>query len=129
MTADNISQLNRIRRAEAGLNSNRDGNHAAYVDYVRGYDVQGEHRGKGPKGYRRSDERIGEDVSDRLTDNPHLDASDLSVSVANGEVTLSGTISDRAAKRDAEDCAYDGSGVMHVQNNLRIRSDDDPTGA
>ncbi len=50
------------------------------------------HRGRGPKGYLRSDSRINEDVHDRLTDHPRLDASDISVSVENGEVTLSGFV-------------------------------------
>lgn len=79
------------------------------------------HRGRGPRGYVRSDERVREDVNDRLTDDPWLDASDMEVSVANCEVTLSGEVDSRAAKRRAEDIAEDVSGVRHVQNNLRIR--------
>ena len=35
----------------------------------------GAHRGRGPKGYRRSDERIREDVCERLTEDPFIDAS------------------------------------------------------
>ncbi|KER38069.1 hypothetical protein AL00_01695 [Sphingobium indicum F2] len=80
-----------------------------------------EHRGRGPKGYARSDERIREDVCDRLSDDPWLDASNLEVSVANGEVTLSGSVSDRSAKRRAEDCVENVSGIKHVQNNLRVQ--------
>jgi osmotically-inducible protein OsmY len=88
----------------------------------RGRDERGGgHRGRGPKGYRRSDERIREDVSDRLTDDHHLDASDIEVSVSGGEVTLSGTVESRFAKRHAEDLADSVSGVTHVQNNLRMR--------
>lgn len=82
--------------------------------------VEGQHRGRGPKGYRRSDERIREDVSDRLTDDPIVDASEIEVSVAGGEVTLNGTVTSRTAKRRAEDCADSVSGVGHVQNNLRV---------
>ncbi|MGH1560504.1 BON domain-containing protein [Caulobacter segnis] len=54
--------------------------------------ADGEHRGRGPKGYRRSDERIREDVSDRLTDDSWLDAHGVEVSVSDGDVTLSGTV-------------------------------------
>lgn len=79
------------------------------------------HYGRGPKGYTRSDERIREDVSDRLADDWRLDASDIEVAVSNGEVTLSGTVDSREAKRRAEDLADNVSGVRHVQNNLRIR--------
>lgn len=83
---------------------------------------RGQHRGRGPKGYTRSDERIREDVSDCLTDDPHIDASEIEVSIQNGEVTLSGTVDSRFAKRHAEDLADDISGVTHVQNNLRVQS-------
>lgn len=78
------------------------------------------YRGHGPKGYTRSDERIREDVCDRLTDDAFLDASDIELTVSEGEVTLAGTVSDRQAKRRAEDCADDVLGVRHVQNNLRV---------
>jgi osmotically-inducible protein OsmY len=80
-----------------------------------------QHRGRGPKGYQRSDERILEDVNDRLTDDPFIDATDIEVSVSGGEVTLSGSVSDRQAKRRAEDIADTVSGVGHVQNNMRVQ--------
>lgn len=79
------------------------------------------HRGRGPKGYQRSDARIMEDVNDRLTDDPHIDASEIEVSVSNREVTLSGTVNSRFEKRHAEDIAESVSGVTHVQNNLRVQ--------
>lgn len=82
----------------------------------------GSFRGKGPKGYVRSDERIQEDVSDRLSDDDTLDASDIVVEVSGGEVTLSGYVDSRRAKRTAEDCADQCAGVIHVQNNLRVRN-------
>jgi osmotically-inducible protein OsmY len=80
-----------------------------------------QHRGRGPKGYQRSDERILEDVNDWLTDDPFLDATDIEVSVSGGEVTLSGVVADRQGKRRAEDIAEIVSGVSHVQNNLRVQ--------
>lgn len=78
------------------------------------------HRGKGPKSYLRPDARIEENVNDRLTDHPRLDATDIEVSVKDSEVTLSGYVSDRREKRIAEDCAEGVTGVRHVQNNLRV---------
>lgn len=84
-----------------------------------------DHRGRGPRGYVRSDERIREDVNDRLTDDWMLDASDIEVEVRDREVTLSGQVSSRSDKRRAEDIAEDVSGVTHVQNNLRIRRTED----
>jgi osmotically-inducible protein OsmY len=80
-----------------------------------------QHRGKGPRGYTRSDERIKEDVNDRLTDDWAVDASSIEVDVENCEVTLTGEVSSREEKRRAEDVAEAISGVRHVQNNLRIK--------
>jgi osmotically-inducible protein OsmY len=80
-----------------------------------------QYRGKGPKGYVRTDERIREDVSDRLSDDPMLDASDIEVTVASGEVTLNGLVADRQDKRRAEDLAEAVSGVQNVQINLRVK--------
>jgi len=79
------------------------------------------HRGRGPRNYTRSDDRIRDDVNDRLTDDPHIDASDIEVSVSNREVTLSGHVNNRFEKRHAEDLAESVSGVTHVQNNLRVQ--------
>jgi hypothetical protein len=77
--------------------------------------------GRGPKGYQRSDERIREDVCDRFTSDPDLDAGEITVTVKNCEVTLEGTVEDRQMKRHAEDCADDISGVRQVHNRLQIQ--------
>jgi osmotically-inducible protein OsmY len=82
---------------------------------------EGRHRGRGPKGYARSDDRIREDVCDRLSDHPVVDASDVEVQVSNCEVTLTGTVDSREERRRAEECAERVSGVSHVQNNLRVK--------
>lgn len=79
------------------------------------------HIGRGPRNYRRSDSRIEEDINDRLTRDPYVDASDIEVSVKDGEVTLAGHVDSRSDKRRAEDLAEDVSGVRNVQNNLRVR--------
>ena len=80
------------------------------------------HRGRGPRNYRRSDERIRDDVCDRLWDDHDVDASDIEVSVSDRDVTLSGEVDSKHAKRCAEDCAESVSGVEHVQNDLRVRT-------
>jgi osmotically-inducible protein OsmY len=77
--------------------------------------------GRGPANYTRSDDRIREDVNDALTDDWAVDASNVTVTVNNGDVTLDGTVSTRLQKRRAEDCAEDVSGVKNVQNNLRVQ--------
>ena len=87
----------------------------------RRMDQQREHRGRGPKNYRRSDERIKEDVNDRLSDDYYVDASEVEVLVSNTEVTLTGTVNSRADKRRAEDIAESVSGVTNVENRLRVK--------
>lgn len=79
-----------------------------------------DHRGRGPAGYVRTDERIREDASERLTDDRRVDARKIEVTVSSGEITLNGTVSSRDQKRRAEDLVEDLSGVKHVQNNLRV---------
>lgn len=100
------------------------GGHGGFIGHGgrdQGYRGPGRHRGKGPRNYVRSDERIREDVNERLTDDPRLDASGIEVRVSEREVTLDGTVDARASKRLAEDIAETVPGVRHVQNNLRIR--------
>jgi len=87
----------------------------------RGMRSFGEHRGRGPKNYSRSDDRIREDVNDRLSDDSWLDASEIEVQVVSGEVTLIGIVHSREDKRRAEDLAEQVSGAKHVQNNLRVQ--------
>jgi osmotically-inducible protein OsmY len=78
------------------------------------------HKGKGPRSYRRSDNRILEDVNDRLFDDPYLNASEIETEVRDGDIILSGTVESRQAKRRAEDIAEMVSGVRNVENRLRI---------
>lgn len=78
------------------------------------------HRGRGPQGYKRADERISDEAHERLTDDPWVDATHIVITVAAGEVTLSGTVEAREAKHRAERIVEDISGVSHVQNNIRI---------
>jgi hypothetical protein len=89
-------------------------------DLRRATDRERGHRGRGPRGYHRSDERIREDICDRLTEDPLVDATDVEVTVTNCEAVLDGTVTDRLSRRRAEDIADCVSGVVVVVNNLRI---------
>ena len=80
----------------------------------------GPHTGKGPKNYRRADDRILEDVNEALTRHPEIDASEIKVVVKDSVVTLSGTIDSRQMKRLAEDCLEEVNGIKDVNNELRI---------
>lgn len=89
----------------------------------QGEPPRGMHRGKGPLGYRRSDERIHELVCEALTEDDQVDASSIEVTVKNGEVTLSGAVPDRRTKRLAEDCVERIAGVKDVQNHLKVQAE------
>jgi len=83
---------------------------------------RGEHAGRGPKGYQRSDERIQEDLSEHLTQHSEIDASEIEIRVSKGEVTLTGTVDDRRTKRLVEDIAESISGVKDVTNQIRVQA-------
>jgi hypothetical protein len=89
------------------------------------------HVGKGPKGYVRSDGRIREDVCEHLSTG-YIDASEIDVQVAEGVVTLTGSVPDKRSKHDAEDLIEYVAGVREIRNQLRVRSsydrDEEPTG-
>ena len=83
---------------------------------------RGSHYGRGPRNYQRNDERIREDVLERLVRHHDIDATDVEVAVANGEVTLTGMVESRPERRLAEDTAEDVFGVKNVQNLIKVRS-------
>jgi len=110
----------------------RDADSAQFDDLVyggRSFDShhstqgRGQFSGRGPSGYRRSDDRIREDVCQCLTDDDHVDASDIEVSVSDREVTLTGTVTSRMQKRHAEDLIERLPGVRDVINSIRVASD------
>ena len=78
------------------------------------------YRGIGPRGYRRDDARVREDVCDALTDSDALDASNITVTVQDGVIKLAGSVPHRLMKRLAEDLAEGCSGVRDVENALRV---------
>ena len=90
----------------------------------RQMDARADHRGKGPAGYTRSKERILEDANERLMHDSSVDASRINVTCEDNEITLTGTVDSRSAKRRAEDIVENISGVKHVQNNLRVETRD-----
>lgn len=82
---------------------------------------RGGHYGKGPRGWKRPDKRIFEDINEALFKSYDVDASDIEVSVANGVVTLTGTVNTREEKREAEFCSEAVSGVTDIRNEISIR--------
>jgi hypothetical protein len=77
-------------------------------------------QGLGPKGYKRKDKDIYEDVCDMLSLSPDVDASDIEVRVENGIVYLTGAVTDRRTKKLAELEIENISGIHDIQNQLKF---------
>lgn len=80
-----------------------------------------DYSGVGPKNYTRSDERLTEDLCERLTQDPDIDASELDVKVVQGTATLQGSVPQRWMKHRAEDLADGCSGVRNVDNRIKVQ--------
>jgi len=78
------------------------------------------HRGRGPRNIVRSDERIADDLIERLTRDEDIDASEILVAVDAGAVTLTGEVPERRMKHLAEDLAVAVQGVREVHNRLLV---------
>jgi osmotically-inducible protein OsmY len=89
--------------------------------YARGDSTfEEDHSGKGPKGWKRSDEQIQDLCSEALYHSPEVDASDIEVIVLNGVVSLTGSVSSRNEKKEAQRLLEYIPGVWDVQNQLVI---------
>jgi hypothetical protein len=78
-------------------------------------------RGRPPRSYKRSDDRIHDEICELVARDSDVDASEVDVKVENGEVTFTGTVEDRRCKRELEDVAERVFGVIDIHNNLRVR--------
>lgn len=75
----------------------------------------------GPKGYQRSDERLREDISERLMEARYLDSSDVTVDVSGAKVVLEGTVPERRMKHAIEDLVDACPGVQDIENRIRVK--------
>ncbi len=82
---------------------------------------RGEHYGKGPKNWHRSDESLRDEICEALSRDRVVDASDIDVSVEGGVVLLTGWVDGREEKRQAQDCLDDVLGIHDIRNELHLR--------
>lgn len=80
-----------------------------------------DHAGKGPRGWTLRDDRVIEEVSDRLMDDRLLDARHIEVSASAGVVTLEGEVPGASDVAHAEMLARQAPGVQGVINRLSAR--------
>lgn len=74
------------------------------------------------EGYQRSDDRLREDISERLMQARYIDSSDVTVAVSGAKVVLEGTVPERRMKHAIEDLADACPGVQDIENKIRVRS-------
>jgi len=94
-------------------------------DTPYGTGLQRRPRNRGPRNWQRSDERIREDICERLSALDDVDVSDVGVAVEQGRATLTGTVRERFHKHWIEDVADDCIGVREVENRIRVKRDDE----
>ena len=88
-------------------------------EFIEPYKPPGRYAGRGPRNYVRPDSRILEDINERLTEHPDIDATHIFVEVEKGEVLLRGWVSDRNSRLLAEDVAWTVRGAANVTNEIR----------
>jgi osmotically-inducible protein OsmY len=88
--------------------------------YGRSSGMQGRGGSRGPKGWQRSDERLKEDICERLYNDQSIDSSEVTVEVLQGKVTLDGSVDDRNVKHAIEDLVDSVPGVKDIENRVRV---------
>jgi osmotically-inducible protein OsmY len=83
----------------------------------------------GPKGFRRADDRLLDDIAERLMYADDIDSSDVTVGVKDAKVTLDGTVPERWMRYAVDDIAESVIGVQDVENNVRVRRTEDTSTA
>jgi len=88
----------------------------------REYSSKGRFSGTTPKNFKRSDERIYDEICDRLSQGGHFDVSDVEIKVEDGEVTLEGSLDNRSDKHRIEMLADSVMGVKEITNQIKIKN-------
>lgn len=90
------------------------------VDYLIDREVS--FKGKGPRGFDISDQKIYENVCEALASSMELDASDIDVEVMDSTVTLKGSVEDENRCHLSQLLVQEVAGVTEVVNELKINN-------
>ena len=72
------------------------------------------------RAYRRTDERVRDDICERLFHSSAVDTADVSVEVRDGVVIFEGTVPHRGMRYALEDIAAQCMGVVDIENRVRV---------
>jgi len=70
-----------------------------------------------------ADDRISDDVRQRLASNPDVRGAALDVTVKDGVVTIQGRVHTEKGRKKATEIAKKVKGVVNVDNQLKLYSD------
>ncbi len=84
------------------------------------YEIKRNYYGFGPKGYKRSDQKLKDEASLLLNQDPILDSSNINIEVFNNVIYLRGFVDSRKDKKRAELLIEDIFGIEDIQNQLKI---------
>ena len=90
--------------------------------------AEGEHKGVAPKSDKVENDPVAAAVHHALTDEPWLDATDITLSVSGGVVTLTGSVPTEDGKARAAKTAAEVNGVTEVKNELAINPNEGNSG-
>jgi|GEM_PF-3629468 len=117
----------RQNEAETSSGSSRGSNYGMSSQFGSSYGSgnqetsrKGQFAGTTPKNFKRSDERIYDDICQKLSQEGHFDVSDVEIKVESGEVSLEGNIENRSDKHRIEMLVDSIMGVKDITNNLKI---------
>jgi translation elongation factor EF-1beta len=113
-----IASLSSRNRAERGSPGSPEGPPGSLGSYP--LNSLGPNVGHGPRNYHRSDERIEDEICERLSQNGELHARGLKVDVGRGVVHLKGNVMNRRDRRLSEEIVDSVAGVKDVVNDLQV---------
>jgi hypothetical protein len=91
-------------------------------DFVATSNYEQSYVGRGPRSFKRTDERVREDIAESLARHHAIDATDIEIEVKGGKVTLEGSVPERRMRYMSEDVAVQTFGVRDVANHIRVAS-------
>ena len=81
----------------------------------------GLYSGFGPS-YDSAGDPVGQEVASRLTQHGQVDASNIEITVENGDVLLEGTVADEETKRLVGEAIQTVPGVNQIENMLQVQT-------
>ena len=90
--------------------------------------ADGQHKGAAPKSEKIENDPVAAAVHEALTEEPWLDATDISIAVSGGVVTLTGSVPNEDGVSRAAKTVAEVNGVTEVKNELKVNPNEGNSG-